>query len=387
MEAFAVGQVCKRNRLPFVAIKGITDYATVLKNDKYRLAAITSATAFALNLIQKKATHIATLERKVGTPRLIQCLHPQPQTYCVHPLVREGEDDVWSECIDFRKPIVKSKPAWLTRVFEDVRPDAYSRSLDEQLPFMIRDGESSVTSFFPYSPVGLLQFFSVYSGDQELEKLVNKVLRDWRNNSRSTSTRNHPIAVAIAKICELARSHYVHFSTCDQVCQELMEVEGVSFADLAARFSRIIPVDIGRSGNLRNAILGDPLCVVYPCFLGLHVPTFYSNLHVTRDSFPLHDVIFVEQPIYEQGIGSTALRDNSSVGLRYFDQAHTLVVSGHPCRSINLDNGRSIYGLLKDWKKHRTEAAAEAGQRLKYRRFPLDELIMKYLPDSPLANG
>lgn len=384
MESFAVARVCAQNDIPFIAVKGITDHATILKNDEHRLSSIAAATAFTKAVLWRKYDDImAVIDRPQSQRGLVTCLNPNSGRYCQNFFKGENPEVIGRTCVDIDPEIFREKPSWLTRVFENVRPNAYSRKLSTLLPTLISEGKTRITLLFPYPSLDLLDFLRVHSRRVRLTAAVKAVIRDIHGERaipRQVKGANHPLAEKIRRIGQMAESQFMHFKVCDDACRIAVEEGKVKRADLPSIISRIIVLGPDVS---EEELLNDPLNVIYPCFLGLSVPTFYTSIDLVQPYYPIEDTVFFDRTLAKVERAETSF-ERAVVSARFFESAWTLMVSGKPCPGSGLREDRQMFDFLADWEMHSQETFGSPGPDAKYRPFPSEELLKRYLPKTGL---
>lgn len=383
MESYAVRKICHENNISFLSVKGISDYAAGDKDDKYRFCAIAASSAFVKSIVEDRKFKEGILNISPIQRRKDYCLHPNASIFC--PYITPSAESQRSSkkvhgCVNLEIDLDESKEEWLTRVFEDIEPVFYSTKLSNYLPGIIERKEARVTFFFPYSAKELLNFFLVHNGKAALKEKIRDVLTMSENRNKSDIHVEKQIANQIEKISHIVKDDYRHFKTSDDICESLLKIQ--AYDETANCATRIIMVQDAR----RETILDEPLNVIYPCFLGMSVPTFCTERENLERSFVASDITFLDRSIS----GSANSNKNGSdtiLAIRFLNRDRTLIVSGQTCRDVGFENHRAMFRLLDDWNNHRmdTLSSIQSGQHGKYRQFPFRELIQKYLPDSSLA--
>ena len=387
MESYAIARLCKIHEIPFIALKGITDYGTIKKNDKYRLISIASSTAFTIEFIYHHLDEIySKLIPAQVKPSNLECLDPNTIVLCPHKHKNPDDDYYCRECVDMTYSLSSQKPSWLTRVFEDVSPNDYSSKLAASIPNMLNSNSMQITSFFPYSGKNLLNFFRLNVGD-DAENIVNVIRSNGdidKKEKAAGKNKNHHKAELIYEVSELARSHFHHFKVCDEYCRDLLVNKKMKYGDVARLISRIVLMKKQPKEILEDSLLNDVLNVVYPCFLGLFVPTYYIAMDVIEKEYPIYDIMFFNHDFFADGM-TTSHKDKSIISVRFSHQARTLIYAGIPCTDSKQQEQRRMFSLLNDWIKHQDETFEGKSKKTKYRRLPCEKLIQKYLPDSEIS--
>ncbi len=342
MEAYAVGKVCRDLGVPFLTIRGISDFGRVTKDDKYRLAAALAPSALVKALLDNQGFVERIL--KGGFPLTnshTPCLLPLTKTPT--PCPYEQTQD--RKCVDLGITVHAAQPALLTRALEHVEPFDYSRSLNDRLGQLSRK-EERVVFFFPYSAEETVR----WCAQKAKEQLISE-FGELRHESLQGNNDQPRIVKVIREIAEAGRKLYPHFKACEGVCKDLMDNHQVTKAELPMFMSRVI---------ITSQVLDRFECeienLIYLFLLGTEtVPTFLMSDRLTRTKVR-DDITFFESLEPKDDDGAF----NWLKAVRFFPNSWLLLITGWPCGASGKKIGGEkklvhISGLYSEWKKKISE--------------------------------
>lgn len=384
MESYGIGLYCSKLRIPFLVIKGISDYGgddkrgeNTQEKDRYRLAALCSASAFAMKLLDEASfLHIANGDPPPGWSQTV-CLwgrhkrasgkQPQQCSLVAVPVkefaVRERQcmrTDVFPE----------SQEVLSSRVFEDIDATQYSRHLQDVMALQ----RARTMLVFPYSPDDFISFL-MHGKHEDLKKQAEE-LRGMIDTRNPIATPND-IGERAMQIGLVVRKAYPHFWSGDEICARQI-AKGLSFRDIAQSVCRIVVIsDKDRSDVWHNQAL-----MLQIAALGVCVPTFLARPGFGTDYFA-DEATYVQQPVNDD-VWSTQC-------LKYADKAHLLIVLGRCGPARDHGTVSKSFRFVSDWRRliDEPDKGSVTPWRPHYSVFPCLRLLKQwsrdyvdYLPDN-----
>jgi len=394
MEAFGLSTICQAAHMPFIVVKGISDYGGTDKGDLNHLAAISASTAFAISLILHPSfpSAIARPDLRLEHP---SCLDPRvPICLYGEPALRLTKD---RPCITFGFTGRDLEPheAHVSRVYEGVEPREYSKALSTCFQELLHDKQlktqEKATLFFPYSPKTLIDYIRENACSRKTAGLacsVSQALAEVqdKNARRDTSRRwvswDDPLfpweAIGekeriITNLVELglgARAEFPHFGTLLSRCNDLTHM---GFSRLASKVARVIVCDFEIERIWLN-----PTYVIYPAFLGFSVPSYFSDTLARDRLFVEADVNFIETDFAAPVLLNGAKETGRVQALRFTSDTNTLIISAQPCNACGRQSGpNKVLQAIRNWRE---KAKPSTEMHDAFPRFPLVALAQKHLP-------
>lgn len=313
MEGYGVAMACKLDDVGFGLVKGYSDLADEKKDDKCRLAAIASASAFTWELIQKQSFVTSLQNRSRRTVHgVVPCFWTRPpdlqpcsprreltslspdQNICnLRNCTGTGMDDAFRE-----------KQVFAVRVFEAIEARDYSRFIAHYST----DRSSMTALVFPYTPHGILEFLAREQGFGESVADLRSAIE-----ARSSKARKPADIEFVRRMCDVidtARQAFGHFQECDKHC---LTVAGNVVNDMTRRKETASQRHFFQRAKVLCRILVLEGCchskfwtgerallnLLYPALLGLHVPTFlvepWGQARGTKRSFVTDDITYIRE--------------------------------------------------------------------------------------------
>jgi nucleoside phosphorylase len=375
MESYGISMVCDPFNIPYLTIKGASDFAGGEKDDKHRWKSIAAASATCICLMKSNFFKELVVNNSEPIRQSIpaSCLIPNVSVPCPS----KNEIPVAGlhnrKCLDNLKFSFPSdgigKIGCLSRVHENILPDTYSKELANNLLKNYAPDTQRLTLFFPYSAEDLLDLFAGSNTQPELiAEIRTKFAKYAGANFLFKSRRKKQLIEKIRSLIDKVKGEYAHFGKLNSLCKGLT-------TETIPNVSRIII--LGREYTPKE-IEENPLNIIYPLFLGENVRTYYTTTaRLQRLSMPFPDAIYVSD------VGGET-KHQSHIVLRYFDKSHSLIVSGVPCDTINNNQHRnspdyivnfSINQLFKQWDEW---IKSDTRDDEIFRPFPNQELMLKY---------
>lgn len=285
MESFGVGYFCTENRIGYGMIKGICDFAGEGKNDEYRLCAISSASAFAFDIITNEAFYNPILQEK---GRHVE----SGKTACIWQhdnVIHKRCIDTWSltaaNLLNSHRPCTDSGLIKMresnelrgARLFQQTESAEYSRCvknfIDTKIDITGGKEKNSLLFLFPYSVHDLFNFLRNAGTLNEAE--INKVLKleqyiPGRVDSNPNAAKN--IINYAIELGQNAYYNHLHFGATNKKCADWIS-EGMEFEDIAKKICRVIFI---REED-REYLFDDPRFLMHVFMCGLCVPTLIAS--------------------------------------------------------------------------------------------------------------
>lgn len=378
MESYGVALACLQKGIPLGVVKGISDLAGGDKaaqskdKDKYRLAAIASASAFVATLI-KDRQFIATVQAMPGpvgwsrrsciwsTTGLDECLLIQEQP---EKEVRYRR----RPCTNLTSSPLANREVPRGTLYEDVAARDYSAYIES----ILKVGDAQIVLVYPYTTRDLLAFCA-NSGQQILREDI-PVLEDLARRKRRSKEDTKHLARLALRLGKTARRAFPHFEAGDRACLRRIAA-GISFAELAGRVCRVVFM---RRDDQRVEFK-NPAMLMHLGLCGFLVPTFLVDEDLAGD-FYADEATYVR--IAQTGESPEETSTTMTTCLKYADRSKLLMVLGR-CDDLPdaLERGR-IFGLVKsiqdeiDRRRTGSLVPEEAGSR--FRVFPAIGLTEKF---------
>lgn len=363
MEAFGFAKACQLRNIPFGVIKGVSDYAGADKQsdqaDKYRFAAITSASAFVLTLLEEDIfvnevvtkfhrlwdrTACIWTDGKIQKCGLLTSNNHTEKTF-FNPK-RECTEPQYAPQKIIKKQVLGSN------LFEDIDTQDYSTWIANAMD----DTNANILLMYPYTTRELLAF------------LASSQNIDWQNEIKNiekmshetlTDSNNLELINAVKKLGGKGKSAYTHLSISDNLCAKMIESNN-NFAEIAKRICRIV---FYRNDHDKNT----PLKLLHPAICGITVPTILASPKVAQDFFA-DEVTFIRI----SGKNGTITRC-----LKYSEKSKLLILLGRCDNLPNQDtNCGKIHDLSNDVFEYLIDFNQNDGHR--YKVFPTIKLLKEF---------
>ena len=375
MESYGIGKVCEKFKIPFLLVKGISDYAGGSetpngkdgKDDKSRWRAIAAASAVVLELLSSQFREKVmgqTQPTRPGIKNIASCLSPNGKVVCRYPM--GNCDYTIRKCINSGLQMQDTSPVWLCRVFEDVNAMIFSQKLTHAVIDIIKN-ESYIATFFPYSARDLLLMLLALRKTTTTPEKINLLHVNW-----NSPEQEH--IIALKDLVNETRHNFMHFQVFDEVCKE----KNINSCEGPPKIARIIILD--RFSSDINTIVNDPLSMVFPLLLGSSVPTYFTmtdKLETLDACAP--DITFIKHKSSQSDVENDY---RGLVTLRFFAKSKTLIVSGlAPCElcagtsqdiSSQFLAVRNLYIAWKGW------SGGDNKFHSIFHIFPMQEIKEKY---------
>lgn len=376
MESYGISQVCSEFQVPYLTIKGVSDFAGKDKSDKYRWISTAAASATCIKLIDKglfESQHFRDTPQRRYSPAA--CLIPDVHVLCPENKQITNQNG-WRHrsCLDDLLGNFPSKGTLnnLSRIHEDIPPQVYSKELDKLVSEIVLSTQR-LTLFFPYGALDLLEFFAKAEDNKEIGQLVIEIRKAVSEYQMASIRKKDNLKSGLIKklklLTEKIEQGYIHFKNIDLWCKNHQ------VSDDIPDISRVIIFDDGETIN-NETIVSNPLNIVYPLLLGENVPTYYTTAtKLSKINQPSPDAIYVSSKINHSGFHTV---------IRYSDNSQSLVVSGVPCNIVpdkfkktNNQNINSLYVNWSEWINKSQKNEIPNNDSL-FKKFPTQEILKRY---------
>ncbi|MEW8509058.1 MAG: hypothetical protein AB2598_20425 [Candidatus Thiodiazotropha sp.] len=374
MESYGMSIACEEFNIPYLTIKGVSDYAGQEKSDHYRWVSIAAASATCIELIDKGFAQSEFSIKPYRPNTNAACLIPMVEPPCPQTIELAQAGD-WRRrpCLDIA---IKNIPSDgivgdLSRVHEDVLPRTYSHDISEYLKSI--DGTEKITFIFPYDPYDLLEFFQKEISGKETLALVTKAKQLMKVIAAPTGGFTDEMVLefvsTIKQLGTRIRRHYQHFGTADTIAKNDSKTN-----ILDARVKRIIVFEDGSEID-EDSISSNLTNIIYPLVLGRNIPTYCTTTDILGGyNCPFPDAVYIEKVASEDISPHTVLR--------YNENSRALIISGVPCQTVPSDLGEisknlGVHKLYKYWRSWASYADnGELGQD--FAIFPTKAILDRY---------
>lgn len=390
MESYGVGLFCKSHNIEFGMIKGICDLAGNKKNDKFRLCALSSATAFALDVISDTNFYNYLLgidKYRIGAGRTACIWQYDQNTHmrCVGEL-GDGERVLLQCCRPCTKPITQMMNAKaeligarLFRAESKAYSDCVQSFINANLVSATKNSINKLLLLFPYSIHDLLAFFR-NTGSQAIDKKCSEQivkLGKWTPGI-TDSCSIEDIRTSAIYLGNKFHQDLEHFKIANEQCAKWI-VLGKPLPSIAQKICRVMfirPED-------REHLADDPRFLMHVIMCGICVPTLIAN------SGPINKYGSDEATYFtiETAVStnSTHKGKSNTLCLKYSDRSQLLASLGR-CDTLHSPTAEDKeFGIFRDilnWIRDNLQAYPSKPYEpsSSYEIFPMLGLLQKHYP-------
>lgn len=403
MESYGVGLCCDTLKIPYAVVKGISDFggneATQASKEKdtYRLAAITSATSFALSVVLDPmfVSYMMKILDHKGWERSACVWSKQTplQAQGCHTTSTPSELDILCR----RRPCSESflfnvkRELLGSRVIEEVSADDYS----EQLRDLLKEHTTGMDFVFPYDISDLLIFLQATPSlrndldKNRIDELLHGAWQQRPNQKADLKSSSDPYISEFIEIGKAAYKHLPHLRETNERCEALIR-GGCSYFDVAEHFCRVMYFPFSAWDTVKSEAAY--LTHIFMC--GPCVPTL---LLTTSSRLPHDDATYVRRPL-KCNISTFIPTGPVTVCMKYSESSRLMVLAStcdldtpHAQGDVRIfDFSREVRSLVDRCRQHPSNKAAWND----FSPFPLRTLLKNkgisledvYLDSDKLAN-
>lgn len=387
MESFGVGYFCQSHKIEFGMIKGICDLAGEKKDDKYRLCALSSASAFVFKIITNEKFYsrfVDSKQERIWSGKTA-CIWPQDGVAykrCVGSWSPSAKNLLTTHrpCTDAALVNVQGSTELPgARLFQQAESRAYSNCVSDFIERSIRDNQepNRLLFLFPYSVYDLLNFHrntgSLTATDVDKVLALERYVPSCESEAESSESITNS-AIYLGK---LAYEHHMHFKASNAMCVDWI-ASGKTFGWIAERICRVICI---REED-RSFLAHDPRFLMHLFMCGLCVPTLiaskatlmaYGADEATYFNFKTHDSNGQHSPV--------SVDQNMTICMKYSDRSKLLALLGQcgelprPCCDVKAFSLYKDIELCIQTNKNELVPWDATG---KYEIFPLQKLLRRH---------